>query len=323
MCRPVGVFWAEAFPGGHIGPPLRGGEKFPQPTRPSCVEASATGRDGARPLQGEREWTGGGVRSPRPTEAAQVVPSVGADVGIGPYALRGDERAARRGRRALRVVAESRRDCPGQRRTAKRLRRGWEELGGIRAEIIPKGGINAGQSLSQPAADSSLCTREPLGTGVRAAVPKAWPPPTKFRNEIWGVGQVVGPYGRSTEVPATGRCGHRPLRKEEKATSITRASGAQRSVCGADGRSGWESEQGSSQKGDRPPRPPGQRLAKRKARKEQLVKFGLCPIPSKCSTAYRVRKSQQSPARAPAGAASTEQNGLGPHPAAREGAPRP
>ena len=33
-----------------------------------------------------------------------------ADVGIGPYALRG---TARRGRRALRVVAESRRDCPG------------------------------------------------------------------------------------------------------------------------------------------------------------------------------------------------------------------
>ena len=24
--------------------------------------------------------------------------------------------------------------------------------------------------------------------------------------------EVVGPYGRSTEVPATGRCGHRPLR---------------------------------------------------------------------------------------------------------------
>ena len=49
-------------------------------------------------------------------------------------------------------------------------------------------------------------------TGVRAAVPRAWPPPTKFRTEIWGVGQVVGPYGRSTEVAATGRCGHRPLR---------------------------------------------------------------------------------------------------------------
>ena len=40
---------------------------------------------------------------------------------------------------------------------------------GIGAEIIPKGVINLGQSLSQPAADSSLCTREPLGTGIRIA----------------------------------------------------------------------------------------------------------------------------------------------------------
>ena len=36
-------------------------------------------------------------------------------------------------------------------------------------------------------------------TGVRTAVPRAWPPPTKFRTEIWGVGQVVGPYGMSAE----------------------------------------------------------------------------------------------------------------------------
>ena len=63
---------------------------------------------------------------------------------------------------------------------------------GIGAGITPKRASNAGQSLSQPAADSSLCTREPLGTG--------------------GADCRVGPYGRSTEVPATGRCGHRPLR---------------------------------------------------------------------------------------------------------------
>ena len=50
------------------------------------------------------------------------------------------------------------------------------------------------------------------------------------------------------------------------------------------------------------PRLPGQRLAKRKARKEQLVKFGLCPMTSECSTAHKVRKSEQGPARAPAGA---------------------
>ena len=50
--------------------------------------------------------------------------------------------------------------------------------------------------------------------------------------------RVVGPYGRSTKVPATGRCGHRPLRK---ARSTTRDSGV-------DGRIGWESEQRSSPK---------------------------------------------------------------------------
>ena len=64
--------------------------------------------------------------------------------------------------------------------------------------------------------------------------------------------EVVGPYGRSTGVPAVGRCRHRPLRV----------------VAGS------------------PPRLPGQRLAKRKARKEQLVKFDFCPITSECSTAY-------------------------------------
>ena len=126
---------------------------------------------------------------------------------------------------------------------------GWEEWVEIGAEITPKVPSNFGQSLSHgcavpaPFAQGSLrdggcgLPRRPCGpprndngflsfrgaerrgnpsflrwTGVRAAVPRAWPPPTKFRAEIWGVGQVVGPYGRSTEVPATGRCGHRPLR---------------------------------------------------------------------------------------------------------------
>ena len=37
---------------------------------------------------------------------------------------------------------------PSQRRTAERLRRGWEEWAGIAAEIIPEGVSNAGQSLS-------------------------------------------------------------------------------------------------------------------------------------------------------------------------------
>ena len=37
-------------------------------------------------------------------------------------------------------------------------------------------------------------------------------PPYERRGERHA--EVVGPYGRSTEVPATGRCGHRPLRNE-------------------------------------------------------------------------------------------------------------
>ena len=129
------------------------------------------------------EWkqTSGGVRSPRPTGATLVVrssgpmylrhgfrqpnfvPKFGASViGIGPYALRG---TARRGRRALRMVAESHRDCPGQRRTAERLRRGWEEGVEIEAGIIPEGGINTGQSLSHGCAVPAPFTQGSLWDG--------------------------------------------------------------------------------------------------------------------------------------------------------------
>ena len=38
--------------------------------------------------------------------------------------------------------------------------------------------------------------------------------PSFFRWTGVRAAEVVGPYGRSTEVPATGRCGHRPLRNE-------------------------------------------------------------------------------------------------------------
>ena len=111
---------------------------------------------------------------------------------------------------------------------------GAKKWAGIAAEIIPKVSSNAGQSLSHgfavtaPFTQGSLWGRGnglprrfaprndspkplpfrggPTGrrgnpsflrwTGVRAAVPRAWPPPTKFPSEIWGVGQVVGPYGK-------------------------------------------------------------------------------------------------------------------------------
>ena len=112
----------------------------------------------------------------------------------------------------------------------------------------------------------------------------------------------IGPYGKPNQPP--------------------KPAGAQRSVRARVGE-GWAGIGAKTiPKGGPPPRPPRQRLAKRKARKEQLVKFGLCPIPSECSTAYYARESQQSPARAPVGAASTEQNSLEPRPAARQGASR-
>ena len=111
---------------------------------------------------------------------------------------------------------------------------------GITAEIIPKVPINTGQSLSHGYAVPAPFTQGGLGTGDtdcrvasllamtvlnlchskeaqradvgirpftmdrgRAAVPRAWPPPTKFRSEIWGVGQVVGPYGTKRKPAAT------------------------------------------------------------------------------------------------------------------------
>ena len=105
---------------------------------------------------------------------------------------------------------------------------------GIAAEIIPKGVINLGQSLSRPPGDSSLYTREPLGTGdadcrvgplgllamtmdfchSEASAHTGRGNPSFLRWMGIRAAEVVGPYGRSTEVPATGRCGHRPLRNE-------------------------------------------------------------------------------------------------------------
>ena len=50
-------------------------------------------------------------------------------------------------------------------------------------------------------------------------------------------------------------------------------------------------------KGGLPPRVPGERLAKRKAREEELVKFGFCPMTEECGTGYGVRGLAEGPAR--------------------------
>ena len=108
-----------------------------------------------------------------------------------------------------------------------------------------------------------------------------------------------------------------------RAAAIALGSGAQRSVC-ASGRKEWAGiDARTIPKGGPPPRLPRQRLAKRKARKEQLVKFDFCPMTSECSTAHKVRKSQHGHARVLVGAALIGQDSLAPRPAAREGAPRP
>ena len=152
---------------------------------------------------GRQSW------SPRPTEATLAVHSGRAAESSAPTKDK-----------------ESPINHPGQ-------RRGWEDWVGIGAEIIPKGAISFGQSLSHGCAVPAPFTQgslwdggcglprrfaprndspDPLSfrggptgrrgnpsffrwTGVWAAVPRAWPPPPKFRTEIWGVGQVVGPCG--------------------------------------------------------------------------------------------------------------------------------
>ena len=97
------------------------------------------------------------------------------------------------------------------------------------------------------------------GTGAgwcvrRRGAPGVWLPPAKFRFGIWGVSQGH-PALRVQRwwCAAAGRCGHRPLRIEGEAVSTTRASGAQRSVCGAVARDGWKLRQRSPQKGSSTP----------------------------------------------------------------------
>ena len=75
---------------------------------------------------------------------------------------------------------------------------------------------------------------------------------------------------RPTEAP-TGRCGHRPLRIEGEATSTTWGSGAERSVCGADGRNEEESEQRSPPKGPATPDNPSVSLRGTGARAAEVV----------------------------------------------------
>ena len=86
-------------------------------------------------------------------------------------------------------------DHPGQRCTAERLRPGWEEeMGGNRSRDHPqRDHQRRAIPQSRLRRASSLYTREPLGTGVRAAGSSA-------------------PTGHHRQGTAAGRCRHRPLR---------------------------------------------------------------------------------------------------------------
>ena len=154
----------------HRSAPTRGGRRS-EPTGIG-VKGRATGRDGARPLQGIGAglWRRGAPRVWLPP--AKFRNGIWG-VSHGHPALRKQRWwcavKGRCGHRPLRGDGESPINHPGQRRTAERLRRGrkgWVEIG---VEIIPKGALSLGQSLSRPLADSSLCAREPLGTGMRIA----------------------------------------------------------------------------------------------------------------------------------------------------------
>ena len=224
---------AEGTTGGHTGPPLRDHRSAQPPQR--------------------------GGTEPAPYRCAAGSTQQRADVPrawLPPAKFRNGIWGVSHRHRPLRgegKVSATARASGAQRSVYASGRKGWA---GIGAGITPKGAINLGQSLSQPAADSSLYTREPWdgdadcrvgpagllamttafchseagahtgrgnpsfydGRGFgpprssapteglpksqqRADVPKAWLPPTKFRAEIWGIGQVVGPYGKPNQPP--------------------------------------------------------------------------------------------------------------------------
>ena len=191
MCRPLGESHEEACPGGHIGPPLRDGGAFRTNGYWCRTTPFPAGRDGARPLPGESEQCG--------LRRGEVTPPYGSTNGP----MWASAPTDRRG---------SYIDHLGQRRRAERLWRGWEERGGIGAEITPKGASNAGQSLSQPAGDGGCgLPRRPCGPprndngflSFRGAERRG--NPSFLRWTRARAAEVVGPYGTKRKPAATTR----------------------------------------------------------------------------------------------------------------------
>ena len=278
-CRPVGGSRAEAYPGGHIGPPLCNGGVFGH----------------QRKFGVKRGLANGAGQSPPPTGGAGGQAGSAPGVWLPPVKFRGEIWGVGHGHRPLRPAGGTRDGTPGASCPYGWLRRaaaialasgaqrsvcasGCEGMGGNRSRNHPQRGHQRRtipQSRLRRA--SSLCTREPWDGGCglprRFAPRNDSPDPLSFRG---------GPTGRRgnpsflrwTMDGDAGRRGCRPLRKAQQSP---RPAGAQRSVR-ASGREGWaEIAAKTIPKGGRRDCP-GQRLAKRKARKKLLVKFSLCPM---------------------------------------------
>ena len=96
---------------------------------------------------------------------------------------------------------------------------------GIAAEIIPKGVINLGQSLSRPPGDSSLYTREPLGRGFG-------PPRSSAPTDATLVAQAAG-HAEGTESPSnhpSQRRRAKRLRQRSQGIGKNRSSGRRKGV---------------------------------------------------------------------------------------------
>ena len=76
MCRPVDGSRAEACPGGHIGPPLRGGGGVWEPTKIGAEQGPRGAGRSPPPTGGWSRAIYGGVWSPRPTERSGELPRV-------------------------------------------------------------------------------------------------------------------------------------------------------------------------------------------------------------------------------------------------------
>ena len=112
---------------------------------------------------------------------------------------------------------------------------------------------SAHMRASQRTAAPDGAGRSPPPTGAGAGgwrgAPGVWLPPAKFRNGIWGVSHRHRPLRPAEGGRGTARRVVVPYGWLRRAAAIALASGAQRSVCGAVARDGWESERRLPPKG--------------------------------------------------------------------------